>query len=687
MSNPAGLDVSQTTLLLQELLQELNEPFVVVHAKTMRILWCNHVFRCTLWTPQNERSIELEEFISRNKQILTTFERTRKSPTLPREISRSNVETDTWRGEVSAVAFPWESKRTVILIFKGHIKKEEKRQTQTSVEHKKQSSLEKNNVADVDPNDPNAGSSEMSVADIIKQHQLDAAEAANQAKGKFLADMSHEIRTPMNGIIGLAHLLAKTPLSDLQSQYVNTICQSADLLMAIINDILDFSTIETRTLTLEHKSFAPRDVFEDACDSIAFMSHSKGLQLALIYDNTIPETLLGDRDRLRQIFLNLLSNAVKFTNEGEIVVRVSREKTDEAHCKIRCQVADTGVGIKKEALASLFQPFSQADGLGAKTFGRTGLGLSISKKLVELMNGNISAVSEEKRGSTFEFTVTMALEFSRSRGADTPPDLSKYRLLLFDQHPVTRQSWRHCLQETEIQMDEAATPAELISQIKMQKAKGTPYDLILMDCEYPGFPPEEINKHLRNLPVKTIMVVALGSVIDSTTSEIPGQIGFLTKPIKRSRLLRELMIALGLNEVDGMSTTTVVLPQKIKLRILLVEDVDVNVIVAKGLINSMGHELDTAENGLVALEKLRTKDYDLVLMDCQMPEMDGYTCTAVIRSGIANVRNPKIPIIAMTAHAMSGDREKCLEAGMDDYIPKPIEAKLLAKAIQKWGRK
>jgi PAS domain S-box-containing protein len=547
---------------------------------------------------------------------------------------------------------------------------------------------ERSRVVEVDPNDPNFSVSEGFVTDITEKRRLEAAEIANRAKSEFLANMSHEIRTPMNGIIGLAGLLAKTPLSDLQAQYVNTISQSADSLITIINDILDFSKIEAQKLTLENVPFTPRDVFEDACDSVAFMSHSKGLRLALIYDNTIPETLVGDRGRLRQVFLNLISNAVKFTDDGEIVVRVSRDKANEAaRCKIRCQVTDTGIGIKKEALESLFQPFSQVDGSSTRKFGGTGLGLSISKRLVELMDGGISAVSEEKRGSTFEFTVTMALDVAHGTG-DVLPNLSKYRLLLFDLHAATRQSWRLCLQDTEIRMDEAATPTEMIAQVKEQKANKTPYDLILMDCEYPGFPPEEINQHLQKLPVKTIMVVALGSLIDSTTSEITGQVGFLTKPIKRTRLLREIMFALGLEEeAGGMSSISAVQQQKNKLRILLVEDVKVNVMVATGFINSMGHELDTAENGLIALKKLREKDYDLVLMDCQMPEMDGYQCTSVIRSGIANVRNPKIPIIAMTAHAMAGDREKCLEAGMDDYISKPIEAKLLTKAIQKWGRK
>jgi len=420
------------------------------------------------------------------------------------------------------------------------------------------------------------------------------------------------------------------------------------------------------------------------------MAHSKGLRLALIYDDTIPETMLGDGGRLRQIFLNLISNAVKFTNEGEIVAQVNREYMDETLCKIRCQITDTGIGISKESQDSLFLPFSQVDGSSTRQFGGTGLGLTISKKLAELMNGDVRFISEEGRGSTFEITLTMERDRTRQDEFITP-DLSMYRILLFDLHPATRRSWRHCLQKTRIQVDEAGTPEEMIAKIKEQQVKRTPYDLVLLDCEYPGFSPSTIETKLRGVSsTKIIAIAALGASIDPDTLDLPGQVGFLTKPIKRARLLQEVLFALGFEGPEMGSSihlTSGVVPAAYRLRILLVEDVKINVMVAMGFITAMGHELDTAENGLVALEKLRENDYDLVLMDCQMPEMDGYQCTTLIRSKEAGVRNPKIPIIAMTAHAMSGDREKCLEVGMDDYISKPIDSKLLTKAIRKWGRK
>ena len=549
---------------------------------------------------------------------------------------------------------------------------------------------ERSRVVEIDPNDPNFSISEGFVTDITEKRRFEAAEEANKAKGEFLANMSHEIRTPMNGIIGLTGLLSNTPLSDIQSQYVNSIQQSADALIAVINDILDFSKIDAHKITLEHSPFSPREVFENACDSVAFLAHSKGLRLALTYDSTIPETLLGDGGRLRQIFLNLMSNAVKFTSEGEVIAQVSLDHTDQTHCKIRCQVTDTGIGIKKESQELLFLPFSQVDGSSTRKFGGTGLGLSISKKLAELMKGDIRFIAGEGTGSTFEFTVTLERD-TISTNEFITPDLSPYRILLFDLHPATRQSWQLCLHGTNASIDEAATPAEMIANIEEQQNNSTPYDLVLVDCEYPGFSPSEITQQLQGLSsAKVIAIVALGSSLDPSTLHVPGQVGFLTKPVTRTRLLQEILIALGFEGLETGSNINLissVVPPSRKQRILLVEDVKINIMVATGFIHSMGHELDTAENGLLALEQLRNNDYDLVLMDCQMPEMDGYQCTEAIRSGEAGVRNPTIPIIAMTAHAMSGDREKCLEAGMNDYISKPIDVKLLTKAIRKWGRK
>jgi PAS domain S-box-containing protein len=546
---------------------------------------------------------------------------------------------------------------------------------------------ERSRVVEVDPDNPNHSVSEGFVTDITERRRLEAAEEANRTKGEFLANMSHEIRTPMNGVIGLSDLLSKTPLNGLQRQYVDTIKQSANSLITVINDILDFSKIEAGKMEIEQKPFLPREVFEDVCESLAFMVYSKGIHFALIYADDIPETLIGDAGRLRQVVLNLASNAVKFTAEGEVLISVTREKSAGGTCKICCKVKDTGIGIEKESFAVLFEPFNQVDGSSTRKFGGTGLGLSISKKLVEMMNGKISLSSEAGLGSTFEFTAVMEChDESRTQFVD----LSQYSILLFDVHPATRAALRMILSETRIKVDESGTPQEMFDMIRQRYEAGKPYNLLLIDCEYPNFSTDEITRCISCEPscsgLKLIVSFSLGASIDPTTITIPGKIGFLTKPIKQEVIYREVLLALGLKdenleECDAELSGVMLRPK----RILLVEDVKVNVLVATGMITAQGHTLDTAENGLLALDKLRENDYDLVLMDCQMPEMDGYQCSVAIRSGTSGVRNPNIPIVAMTAHAMTGDREKCLEAGMNDYISKPIDRAQLTEAIKHWG--
>ncbi len=550
---------------------------------------------------------------------------------------------------------------------------------------------ERSRVVEVDPNNPNFSISEGFVTDITERRRLEAAEVASRAKSDFLANMSHEIRTPMNGVIGLTDLLSKTALSDLQTQYVDTIRQSARSLISVINDILDFSKIEAGKMTMDHASFEPRKIFEEACESVSFLTFQKKIRLALIYDDDIPLNLVGDGGRLRQVVLNLLGNAAKFTAEGEVTVRVQREETKKGLCKLRVQVQDTGIGIREEQQKVLFEPFSQVDNSSTRKFGGTGLGLSISKRLVELMNGEIGIQSQVGLGSTFEFTVVMD---APSEAHWNFADLSAYRILLFDAHPATRTAMRSSLKRTGIQIDDVETPGELLQKVRANFAEGIPYDLVFVDCEYPGCSGEEISQWVANEPawadLSSVATFPLGAAIDPTQIRLPGKVGFLTKPVKQKTLYRTIVTALGIkleeadNPQSGVISSTAakhVGPQ----RILLVEDVKVNIIVAKGMLTAKGHSVDIAENGVQALEALRHQDYDLVLMDCQMPEMDGYQCSRMIRSGDSGVRNSEIPIIAMTAHAMSGDREKCLEAGMNDYVSKPIDNDLLTEAIQRWG--
>ncbi|MGL4593327.1 MAG: response regulator [Thermoguttaceae bacterium] len=536
------------------------------------------------------------------------------------------------------------------------------------------------------------------------------AQKADVAKGEFMANMSHEIRTPMNGVIGLTNLLAKTTLTDLQRQYVRSIEQSGNSLLTVINDVLDFSKIEAGKLQLANSPFSLRKVFEGVCESVSLLIYEKGLNLSLFVENDIPPILVGDDGRLRQIIMNLVGNAVKFTQDGEIVLRVSRLKQGETfslphninyektfdpatqqsgeRCILAVSVSDTGIGIPKDAVLTLFDPFVQLDSSSTRKHGGTGLGLSICKSLVHLMNGEIHVSSTLGSGSTFWFTCDLGI--SEQQPAETEPIHSDRSILVFDVNPTLRQSLRLLLAGTKIKIEEAGSPEELLQNIKNREAEGNPYDIILLDYEYPGINIEDILDEMRQTPsfsqTEYIAIFSIGSKFDPSTINLPGRINYLTKPLSRARLWNTLEIAFGKN--GGATDAAVSVSHSIvtdeappPMKILLVEDVKINIMVATALLHSQGHTVDTAENGLLAIEKLQQNDYDVVLMDCQMPEMDGYQCTEAIRSGYSEVRNQSIPIIAMTAHAMTGDREKCLLVGMDDYVSKPIDPKQLSAAL------
>jgi PAS domain S-box-containing protein len=556
---------------------------------------------------------------------------------------------------------------------------------------------ERSRVVEVDADDPNFSISEGFVTDITERRRLEEAEAANRAKGEFFANMSHEIRTPMNGVIGLTDLLAKTSLSNLQTQYVNMIRQSAGSLLAIINDILDFSKIEAGKLTLDTHEFQLVPLIEDACDAIALQIYKKGVKIAVIIDHSICEPFIGDSGRLRQILLNLLSNASKFTNEGEILIRVQTISSSNKNYQLRFEIEDTGIGIPTDRVDGLFEPFTQADTSVTRRYGGTGLGLSICKKLVEMMGGNIGVKSQPGRGSLFWFTVLL----HRLPNAETQILPSSHKSLagthsiVLDIHPATRHVLNHLITNLGGTLVESTSSADFIAQIHKQIQNGRPFDWVFCESEYPGYGIEQIKNDLLTISEKDrsrlIILFSLGASFQSLESaNLPNLYGYLSKPIRTETLYRLLVgsaketLTTQKIGTEKQAASTV---KRLPLRILLVEDVKINVIVATTMLCALGHRVDVSENGIQALESMRRKEYDLVFMDCQMPEMDGYQCTRQLRLAANDTKNQNVPVIAMTAHAMIGDREKCLAAGMDDYITKPIDSEQLRDVVSRWHGK
>jgi PAS domain S-box-containing protein len=556
---------------------------------------------------------------------------------------------------------------------------------------------ERSVVVEIDPNNPNFSISEGFVTDITERRRLEEAELASRAKSEFLANMSHEIRTPMNGVIGLTNLLAKTDLAPLQQQYVETIQQSATSLLSVINDVLDFSKIEAKKLTLEQIEFESRKLLEDICDAIAVQAHSKQLMLTLIIDPAFPSFLIGDSVRVRQILVNLLSNAVKFTAEGGILVEAKLISIEDDSCTIFMSVKDSGIGIPQEKLGALFDPFSQADTSTTRRYGGTGLGLSISKQLVEMMNGQIQVESQLGRGSTFSFSITLGIPKTGIRDQVEADNLSKFlagrSVLVFDKHELTRKSLEVILRNWNAEFFEAKDINSFVEIIRQRIENGKTFDWIIIDVDKDQ---EEIVKTISQFPnndlYKSIYftpMFSLGRGVNLDKISLPNSVGFLTKPMRASNVLAVLRKFISKDDEQTSESNNVEnnAEYSTALNVLLVDDVKVNIMVANALLNSFGHNVHSVMNGVDALNALRERDFDLVFMDCQMPEMDGYQCATLIRSNDSGVRDSKIPIVAMTAHAMSGDREKCLEAGMDDYISKPISQEMLQAAIERWRGK